>query len=88
MRTFVRVGLAPDEKGSYARYTAHLRAGYLRQSLLEKREAALLVEVAGTNETANFGEIATEFIIEPRDPTRLELNDESSMHASFMSRSW
>ena len=77
-RTFVRVGLAPDESGTYAKYTTHLRAGYLKNALLERREDALLVEVAGSDEATTFGEIATEFIIEPHDPTRLELNDQGS----------
>jgi len=37
------------------------------------------VEVAGGDDVATFGEIATEFIIEPRDPTRLELDEHASL---------
>ena len=62
-----------------AQYTTHIKSGYLRQGLLEQRENALSVEVSGIDDATTFGEIATEFIIEPRDPTRLDLNS----HASF-----
>ena len=66
-RTFVKVGLAPDEDGEFVQYRAHLKNGFL-SSMLEKREAALVAESQGpTYDVATFGEIASEFVIEPRN---------------------
>ena len=42
--------------------------------LLEQKEAALVVEDQGIeNDTTTLGEIASDFIIVPRDETRLDI---------------
>jgi hypothetical protein len=68
-RTFVKVGLAPQEDDKFACYKAHKKAGWLKLEMLEmgtdRACMAERTEVDGQEEVT-LGEIATEFVIAPR----------------------
>ena len=58
--------------GTYTPYTAHHKAGWLQSCV--PLERAMHVENQGSdNQTLTFGEFATEFITEPVDPTRIQV---------------
>ena len=73
-RTFVKVCLEKKTDGTYSTYNAHRNAGWLDTSLLEPHEKAVRIERQGSgNFTLTFGEVATEFIIEPSNETHIEV---------------
>jgi len=75
-RAFVKVGLRKKSDGTYTTYNAHHKAGWLQSCV--PLERAMHVENQGSeNQTLTFGEVATEFITEPVDATRIEVEHEA-----------
>ena len=81
-KTFVKVGLAKDEVDTFAVYTAHKKAGWLTKTIfgevhvneIRAHMAETAVPVDSLEEAIlTLGEVATEFVIEPRDESRMPL---------------
>ncbi|KAL3927160.1 MAG: hypothetical protein SGPRY_002955 [Prymnesium sp.] len=81
-KTFVKVGLAKDEVDTFAVYAAHKKAGWLRKTLfgevhvneIRAHMAETAVPVDSPEEgILTLGEVATDFVIELRDESRMPL---------------
>ncbi|KAL3920460.1 MAG: hypothetical protein SGPRY_005241 [Prymnesium sp.] len=81
-KTLVKVGLANDEVDTFAVYAAHKKAGWLTNTIFGEVHLneirAHMAETAVPEDSPEegiltLGEVATEFVIEPRDESRMPL---------------